>query len=405
MRILVIQETDWITRGPHTQHHLMDRMALKGHEIRVIDYEYLWKKNSNGKFFTDRKTYKAAYRTLKNSNITLIEPGMFKFPGLVMLSILYFHTKEIKKQISEFKPNVIIGFGILNSYIGVHCAKKSNIPFIYYLLDQLHSLLPNRIFQKMAKQFEQMNIINAYRVLVLNQGLKDYVRDMGGDLSRVSIITSGVDIDKFNPQIDGLSLRERYGIKKDDILLFFMGWIYDFSGIKEVVESLSITNIEKVKLMIVGDGDLYEPLLKIRSEKKLDGKLILTGKVPFEEIPKHIAAADICLLPAYKNEIMMNIVPIKIYEYMAMGKPIIATNLPGIRKEFGLNNGISYIEKSAEALEKSLWLDNTNRIKMEGEKAYSFVQDLSWDNITDKFENLLANIILKNQMKQTFCEY
>ncbi len=71
----------------------------------------------------------------------------------------------------------------------------------------------------------------------------------------------------------------------------------------------------------------------MKSEKNLNGKLILTGKIPFEEIPKHIAAADICLLPAYKNEIMMNIVPIKIYEYMAMGKPVIATNLPGILKE------------------------------------------------------------------------
>ncbi|MCO5382258.1 MAG: glycosyltransferase [Methanosarcina barkeri] len=118
--------------------------------------------------------------------------------------------------------------------------------------------------------------------------------------------------------------------------------------------------------------------------------MILTGKIPFEEVPKHIAAADICLLPAYKNEIMMNIVPIKIYEYMAMGKPVIATNLPGILKEFGLDSGINYIEKSADTLEKAIWLNKTNEIEAEGKKAYSFVHDLSWDNITDKFENLLT---------------
>ena len=39
MKILLIQETDWIKRGPHQQHHLMERLALKGHEIVVIDYE------------------------------------------------------------------------------------------------------------------------------------------------------------------------------------------------------------------------------------------------------------------------------------------------------------------------------------------------------------------------------
>ncbi|TRZ89277.1 MAG: glycosyltransferase [Methanosarcinales archaeon] len=161
-------------------------------------------------------------------------------------------------------------------------------------------------------------------------------------------------------------------------------------GMKEVAESISTTDNEKIKLMIVGEGDLYEPLLKMKSEKNLDGRLILTGKVPFGDIPKYLAA-DICLLPAYKNEIMMNIVPIKIYEYMAMGKPVIATELPGIQKEFGFDSGINYIENPGDALEKAMWLKNANKIEEEGKKAYSYVQDLTWDSITDQFENLLNN--------------
>lgn len=340
MKLLIIQETDWLTRGPHTQHHLMDRLALKGHEIRVIDYEYIWKENPDKKRFASRRVFENAYRTLKNSNITLIRPGMIKIPILDKLSIIYFHSKEINKQILEFKPDVIIAFGILNAYIGLLQAKRNNIPFVYYLLDHLHRLLPNKPLQIIAKQFEKMNLTNADHILVLNKGLKDYVADIGGDINKVSIVPSGIDFDKFNPQIDGSYIRDRYGIKKDEILLFFMGWIYSFSGMKEVSESLSTYN-EKIKLMIVGDGDLYKALLRMKFEKDLDSRLILTGKIPFDEIPKHIAAADICLLPAYKNEIMMNIVPIKIYEYMAMGKPIIATNLPGLKKEFGLDNGIS----------------------------------------------------------------
>jgi glycosyltransferase involved in cell wall biosynthesis len=75
---------------------------------------------------------------------------------------------------------------------------------------------------------------------------------------------------------------------------------------------------------------------------------------------------------------------------MAMGKPVVATNLPGIQKEFGLDNGINYIENSSDVLEKSIWLSDTNGLEDEGEKAYSFVHDLSWDNITDQFENSLS---------------
>jgi glycosyltransferase involved in cell wall biosynthesis len=392
MKILLLQETDWIKRGPHQQHHLMDRMALRGHEIRVIDYEYLWKEDKNRKIITGRKEVNGAYKIFKEANITLITPGMIKVPVLDMASILYFHEKEIKKQIQEFKPDVIIAFGILNAYLGMHQAKKHDIPFVYYLIDHLHTLLPNKLTRKTAEQFEKQIIKGADKIFVINKGLKDYAVEMCGDINKISIIPAGVDLEKFNPQVDGSPIREKYGIKKDDILLFFMGWIYNFSGMKEVAESLSIADNENIKLMIVGEGDLYKPLLKMKSEKNLNGKLILTGKIPFEEVPKHVAAADICLLPAYKNETMINIVPIKIYEYMAMGKPVIATNLPGIQKEFGLDNGISYIENSSDALEKSIWLSETNGLEDDGEKAFSYVRDLSWDKITGQFENLLTAV-------------
>ncbi|KKG07958.1 glycosyltransferase family 4 protein [Methanosarcina mazei] len=393
MNILVLQETDWIKRGPHQQHHLMDRMALRGHQIRVIDYEYLWKEDKERKILTGRKEIQGAYKIFKEANITLIRPGMIKVPVLDMASILYFHEKEIKKQIREFKPDAIISFGILNAYLGMQQAKKHNIPFVYYLIDHLHELLPDGVKKKTAEQFEKQTLKGADKIFVINKGLKDYAVEMGGDINKISIIPAGVDLEKFNPQVDGLSIREKYGVKKDDILLFFMGWIYDFSGMKEVAESLSTTDNEKIKLMIVGQGDLYQSLLNMKSERNLDGKLILTGKIPFEEVPKHVAAADICLLPAYKNEIMMNIVPIKIYEYMAMGKPVIATNLPGIQKEFGADSGINYIEKSDDTLEKAAWLYSTNIMDAEGEKAYSYVHDLSWDNITEEFDNHLMFLL------------
>ncbi len=39
LMILVVQESDWLKRNPHQQHHLLERLSLKGHEIRVIDYK------------------------------------------------------------------------------------------------------------------------------------------------------------------------------------------------------------------------------------------------------------------------------------------------------------------------------------------------------------------------------
>ena len=76
MKILLLQETDWIKRGPHQQHHLLDRMALKGHEIRVIDHEYFWRYDNERKMITGRKEIKGAYKIFKDADITLIRPGI-----------------------------------------------------------------------------------------------------------------------------------------------------------------------------------------------------------------------------------------------------------------------------------------------------------------------------------------
>ncbi len=391
MKILVIQETDWIKRGPHTQHHLMDRMALRGHQIRVIDYDYLWKEDHERKIFTHRRVFKKAYKTLENSNITLIRPGMINISGLDMASILYFHTIEIKRQIKEFKPDVIIAFGILNAYIGLHYANKYNIPFVYYLLDHLHCLLPTRLTQIIAKQFEKSNIRRADKIFVLNKGLKDYVGEMGGNLNKVYVLPSGVDLDKFNLQIDGSIIRKKYGIKKNDTLLFFMGWIYEFSGVKEVAESLANFEKDSIKLMVVGDGDLYDTLHKMGAEETLKNKLILTGKVPFEQIPSYLAAADICLLPAYKNEIMMNIVPIKLYEYMAMGKPVISTDLPGIKKEFGTDSGIIYVDKPEQTVQKVIEIFSNGQYNFHSYRSLQFIKSYNWDSIVNTFEQKIKS--------------
>lgn len=116
-----------------------------------------------------------------------------------------------------------------------------------------------------------------------------------------------------------------------------------------------------------------EELQKIRENYSLQGRLILTGKKPYQEIPGFIAASDICLLPAYPDEkIMQDIVPIKMYEYMAMKKPVIATKLPGVMKEFGIGNGVVYVDKPEDVVTKAIELTESGNIEELGTKARSF---------------------------------
>ena len=90
---------------------------------------------------------------------------------------------------------------------------------------------------------------------------------------------------------------------------------------------------------------------------------------------------------------MRDIVPIKTYEYMSMGNSVISTKLPGIVKEFGNNNGVIFINESKEALEKVIELIQNKEISNEGLKAKNFAEKTKWEDVTNKFENLLEVLI------------
>jgi glycosyltransferase involved in cell wall biosynthesis len=207
------------------------------------------------------------------------------------------------------------------------------------------------------------------------------------------VIRAGVDFQRFHSGVNGDEIRKKYGIGQDDTLLFFVGWLYHFSGLKEVVVELSKIKRDDIKLLIVGDGDGYDDLKQMMSDYHLENKMIMTGKQPYDLLPQYLAAADICLLPAYNNEIMRDIVPIKMYEYMAMGNPVIATRLPGIEKEFGDDNGIIFINNSNETVNRSLELIEKGVIISEGKKARKFIEKNDWNKITDDFEKVLKELI------------
>jgi len=404
MRILAVQETDWLKRGPHQQHHLIDRMALRGHRILVIDHQFQWREDAESEVLPQRAIVFRAYKIHPEAgaHITLIRPRAIKISGLNTASIVPFHLIEIRRQVKEFQPDIILSFGVLNAYLGLKVAKRNNIPFVYYLIDQLHTLLANPLKRGLAKRFERRNLLLADKILVINQGLKEYAKRMGARESKISVITAGVNFERFNREVDGQPVRKRYGIAQDDTLLFFMGFMYDFSGLKEVVQSLLEDPSTTIKLMVVGEGDLYAPLLKMVAQRDAGEKIILTGKVPFDEVPPYVAAADICLLPAYDNEIMRSIVPIKMYEYMAMGKPVIATTLPGIMQEFGFGNGISYVDSPEEVVTKAREMIEGDVLGKEGKKASALVSDCDWDTITDAFEAQLNALIQKRRRDRNY---
>lgn len=396
MKILVVQESDWLERNPHQQHHLMDRLAVKGHEIHVIDYPIDWPKDKSKGLIYPKKTFHNVNKVDTRANIQVIRPSFVKLPVLNYVSLANSHKKAINNEVKEFKPDVIVSLGLMNAYIASKIAKKNNIPFVYYLIDVLYTLIPEKPFQELGKHVNKKAIANSDLVISINEQLKSLAIELGAKTDKTIVIDAGIDFDSYNPDLDDSNIRNELCIMEDDIILFFMGWIYNFAGMKELAIELDKkrNDYPNMKIVIVGDGDAYGDMEKIKQEYNLDNQLILTGKQPYSKIPEFLSLADFCLLPAYiDEEIMQDIVPIKLYEYLAMKKVVIATKLPGIFKEFGEGHGIVYINEAKEVLPRAQSILNNGKYNEIANSGREFVKSNDWNVITNNFEKVLIDLI------------
>lgn len=394
MKILFTQDTDWVSRFPGQQHHIAERLKNKGHSIRVIDYDITWRtKNFNG-FFSSRQDFFVS-KVFPDTNIHIIRPGIIKIPIIDYFSMLITYWYGINRVIDEFKPDIIIGHSILTNYISLKLAKQKNIPFVFHMTDAQHTMIPYHFLQPIGKLIEQKNLSGANCVIVINEILKEYAISMGANPEKTYVIRAGIDHEKYDPKKYSLKLRERYNISPNDIAILFIGWLYHFSGLKELIVEFSKIHEKNphLKILICGEGDAFPELKSLANKYNLNSKVIFSGKIPFDEVPEHIFISNVCVLPAYLNDTMKHIVPIKMYEYMIMGKPVVATRLPGILKEFGHDHGVVYINESKDAIYTILDLISKKTIDENGQRARNYVKNLNWNNTTDEFERVLFDMV------------
>ena len=159
---------------------------------------------------------------------------------------------------------------------------------------------------------------------------RDYIASLGLSRQRVTVIPNGVSPSDFAPS--PLPLREG----RVPVLLY-IGTLADWQGLEVVVRALpKILEKRAVKLRVVGRGRSRQRKFLSKQIRKLgvEGSVIVQPAVPHHEIPALIAEADICVAPLGFNDrnVTQGACPIKVLEYMAGGRPLLASNLPIVRE-------------------------------------------------------------------------
>lgn len=243
-------------------------------------------------------------------------------------------------------------------------------PGLLRFAERLHdSLLGKRILKRAAKVLAtSWDYAHASRL----QGLLRTKPEAVGELP------NGVDAERFHPAIDAEALRAQYGLGANERVILFVGALdraHFFKGIAVLLQSLAHVRDRCARLLIVGDGNLRTAYQRHASLLGLGERVIFCGRVSDAGLPAHYALCDLLVLPSTTMGEAFGLV---LLEAMACGKPVIASNLPGVRSvvsdgEDGLLVQPGNVRDLAEKI--SMLLDHPQRRQEMGARGRAKVEE------------------------------
>jgi glycosyltransferase involved in cell wall biosynthesis len=163
--------------------------------------------------------------------------------------------------------------------------------------------------------------------------IKAYLVETGVPTQRIHVIHNGADCHRFSPDIDGTEIRERFGLG-NRVVVGFVGGFLPWHGVETLLDVVANhrSRTERMCFLLVGPAsqgvNADSSLFRKMESANNGGSVIFSGPVPHRNVPKYMAAMDIAVMPNSNRYGS----PIKIFEYMAMGKSVVAPSLPPIEE-------------------------------------------------------------------------
>jgi glycosyltransferase involved in cell wall biosynthesis len=329
---------------------------------------------------------------LKNclENVEIVYPSNRKTNSLLqdmLLARRFAVDTSIKK---EF--DVLLNF---NDLIGAYfIQKRLGLPMVFDICDDVPHYVANSpqvprllrpLSQKLAKSMLKKNTKASSRITYTTESLK---KAYALEAKKSTLIPNGVDLELFtSPQ----QLQNKKLLAEDGCTIGFVGflasWI-DFAGPLKSLRNL----IEKgynIKFIIVGDGPELTRIREMTIQLGVLDNVVFVGSVPYVDVPVCISRMDICLLPFKKDPTAENALPLKLFEYMACEKPVISTELEGVKDAVGSRVFYASDVASFESHIETLYADEKLRARL-GREGRCFVeQNYSWPTIAKRFESLV----------------
>ena len=257
-------------------------------------------------------------------------------------------------------------------------------------------VIKNPIVVKLAHSLEKFLYARATHILVNSPAYKEYILGKGVPESKITFIPYGTDINMFNPNVDGSSIREKLGLR-DEFLVLYAGAMGQAHDLYTALRAAKRVNDEaRVRFVFFGDGKE-----RVKLEREAQGlelkNVLFAGVCPKKEMPSVIAAADVCLAILQNIPMFRTTYPNKVFDYMAAGRPTVLVIDGVIRDVIEASNGGVFVEPGNDEMLAKTILElskDAQRVKQMGENARAYlVKNLDRREKMDETLQLLTRLV------------
>jgi glycosyltransferase involved in cell wall biosynthesis len=280
-------------------------------------------------------------------------------------------------------------------FAGIWAKKRFKLPFLLEInspIAEERSQYDGMAFKSLAMKAQSHVWRQADVCLPVTAVLSQYLIRAGVPQDRIEIIHNGINLKHFANLPDGGGVRRSLGIE-GRIVLGFTGFVRTWHGLDKVIRWMARGQRQDIQLLVVGEGPAREELEELARQVNLADRISFTGLVHRDRVPEYVAAFDVALQPAVVDYAS----PLKLFEYLALGRAVIAPCKPNLMEV--LQDDVNALlfetdrEGAFEAGLSRLCEDAALRARL-GEAARRTIQDggYTWQanamRITSLFERL-----------------